>query len=276
MTMVATGLGTAALVGGGLSLLGGIFGGISSNSRAKKAAREKRRIEKEIKTIEENRQEIINPWASSENLSYLATDLSYLATSTVETVSNSFNNLGVATQASEFQAEQADISLANTLDTLRATGASAGGATALAQAALQSKIGISASLEAQEAQVQKLRAQGQQETDKFNAQAQMTDAQRIQSIQLNDAQRIQNVQLSEGKRIQETDATGAQFMFNTQENRTSARLDRLSGQSTNYANQEMAARQDQTAAITGAISSVGEIAGSYMSNQVALEEIKKR
>ena len=34
------------------------------------------------------------------------------------------------------QAEEADIALANTLDTLRATGASAGGATALAQAAL--------------------------------------------------------------------------------------------------------------------------------------------
>ena len=81
-------------------------------------------------------------------------------------------------------------------------------------------MGISASLEAQEAQVQKLRAQGQQETDKFNAQAQMSDAQRIQSIQLNDAQRIQNVQLSEGKRMQETDAVAEQFMFNTQENRT--------------------------------------------------------
>ena len=62
----------------------------------------------------------------------------------------------------------------------------------------------------------------------------------------------------------------------TQENRTNAKLDRLSGQSTNYANQEMSARQDQTTAITGAISSVGEIAGSYMSNQVKLEEIKKR
>ena len=45
------------------------------------------------------------------------------------------------------QVEEADIALANTLDTLRATGASAGGATALAQAALQSKKGVAASIE---------------------------------------------------------------------------------------------------------------------------------
>ena len=59
------------------------------------------------------------------------------------------------------QAEEADIALANTLDMLRSTGASAGGATALAQAALQSKRGVSANIEQQEAQNQKLRAQGE-------------------------------------------------------------------------------------------------------------------
>ena len=74
-------------------------------------------------------------------------------------LSNPMANLGVATQAAEMQVEQADISLANTLDTIRATGASAGGATALAQAALQSKKGVSASIEQQEAQNEKLRAQ---------------------------------------------------------------------------------------------------------------------
>ena len=76
-------------------------------------------------------------------------------------VSNPYANLGVATQAAEMQIEEADIALANTLDTLRATGASAGGATALAQAALQSKKGVSASIEQQEAQNEKLRAQGE-------------------------------------------------------------------------------------------------------------------
>jgi hypothetical protein len=248
MTMIA-----AAVVGGAVSILGGAFGAISGNQRAKAAAREKRRANREIAKLEAGRQDIINPWATTSNLSYLAT-------STVENITNSYNNLGVATQASEFQAEQADISLANTLDTLRSTGASAGGATALAQAALQSKKGVSASLEAQEAQTQKLRAQGQMESDRFNAQAKMSDAQRIQSLQI-----------AEGQRVQANEASGAQFMFNTRENRTNARLDRLSGQSTNYANQEMAARQDQTAAVTGAISAVGDIAGSYMAGSAEVQ-----
>jgi len=82
-------------------------------------------------------------------------------------VSNPYANLGVATQAAEMQAEEADIALANTLDTIRASGAGAGGATALAQAALKSKQGVSASIEQQEAQNQKLRAEG--ETQKQQA-----------------------------------------------------------------------------------------------------------
>jgi len=65
-------------------------------------------------------------------------------------MSNPMANLSVATQAAEMQIEEADISLANTLDTIRATGGGAGGATALAQAALQSKKGVTASIESQE------------------------------------------------------------------------------------------------------------------------------
>ena len=78
-------------------------------------------------------------------------------------VSNPYANLGVATQAAEMQAEEADISLANTLQTVEATGMGSGGATALAQAALKSKQGVSASIEKQEGQNQKLRAQGEQQ-----------------------------------------------------------------------------------------------------------------
>ena len=79
----------------------------------------------------------------------------------LQKIGNPYANLGVAAKASEFQAEQADISLANTLDTIRATGGGAGGATALAQAALTSKQGISADLQRQEASNQKLYAQGE-------------------------------------------------------------------------------------------------------------------
>ena len=75
-------------------------------------------------------------------------------------MTNEFANLGVATQAAEFQAEESDIALANTLDAMQASGAGAGGATALAQAALKSKRGISASIQQQEAANQKAAAQG--------------------------------------------------------------------------------------------------------------------
>jgi flagellar motor protein MotB len=105
-----------------------------ANKKAKEAEKRQFENEKILASLEASRQEIINP----------------------------YENLAVATQAAEFEAEQADIALANTLDTLRATGAGAGGATALAQAALQSKQGISASIEKQEVQNQALKAQGEQ------------------------------------------------------------------------------------------------------------------
>ena len=79
----------------------------------------------------------------------------------LQKIGNPYANLGVAAKASEFQAEQTDISLANTLDTIRATGGGSGGATALAQAALQSKQGISANIQQQEATNQKMYARGE-------------------------------------------------------------------------------------------------------------------
>ena len=57
--------------------------------------------------------------------------------------------------------EETDKALANTLDTLRAQGSSAGGATALAQAALRSKAGIAADIEKQEVGNERLKAQGE-------------------------------------------------------------------------------------------------------------------
>lgn len=78
-------------------------------------------------------------------------------------VVNPYANLGVATQAAEMQIEQSDIALANTLDAVRASGFGAGGATALAQAATRSKQGVSATIEQQESQNEKLRAEGEQQ-----------------------------------------------------------------------------------------------------------------
>lgn len=96
-------------------------------------------------------------------------------------MTNPYENLQVATRAAEMANEQTDISLASTLDTLRATGSGAGGATALAREAASSKLQIAAGIEQQEAQNTKLRAQGEQ-------QRQMAVAQGEQSRQMATAQ----------------------------------------------------------------------------------------
>ena len=144
-------------------------------------------------------QEIINPYEG-------VTDLSGM-------VSNPFANLQVATGAAEFQAEQADISLANTLDTLRATGAGAGGATALAQAAVQSKRGISNTIQQQEAQNAQLRAQGEQAAQ---------------------AQRI-----AQKQRVEQADILGKTFQFQAQESRDIAKLSRNAAMVQQYGQQRM-------------------------------------
>ena len=123
-----------------------------------------------IESLLENRQAITNPYKDIEN---------------------PYKNLPVATQAARFQAENADIALANTLDTLRATGAAAGGATALAQAALQSQQGISASLEKQEAQNARLRAQGQLQVDMAKAKGEGFRMRLQEARDVRDVNRIQ-------------------------------------------------------------------------------------
>ena len=77
-------------------------------------------------------------------------------------VRNPYANLAVATEAAEFQAQQVDQSLANTLDAMQAGGFGAGGATALAREAAKSKQGISADIQKQEATNQQLFGRGEQ------------------------------------------------------------------------------------------------------------------
>ena len=118
--------------------------GAWSLHQANKAKNDLKKLNGDLANLESNRQPVINPYAN---------------------VSNPYANLGVATKAAEFQAEQIDVSLANTLDVVRQTGA--GGATALAQAALKGKQGISADIQKQEAANQKLRAQGELQVQKL-------------------------------------------------------------------------------------------------------------
>ena len=238
--------GVTAIVAGAVGAVASVGGGLVQANQAKQAAKgarnAARRKELEIQALEANRQSIPNPYANFRDLSGIATDLS-------GQISNPYANLGVATKAAEFQAEQTDMALANTLDTLRATGASAGGATALAQAALQSKQGVSASIEQQEANNEKLRAQGQAE---------------MQATKLAEAQRLQNIQLSEAQRMQIAESEGIKFKYGEQEARDIAKLNRLSGQQAQAQANQVAAQQAQGAALGGAISAVGSIAGGFI------------
>ena len=228
---------TALAVGAAASLAGGAISGGAAGRAARRARGDKKRAEAELESIKNSRQQITNPYASTENLSGLATDLS-------SQLSNPFENLSVATKAAEIQIEQADISLANTLDTLRATGASAGGATALAQAALQSKQGVAASIEQQEAQNEKLKAQGEQN---------------LMNAKMAEQQRLQSIAISEGQRVQATEAAGKQFMFQAQESRTEADLDRAAGQISQAQAAEASANQAKASAWGSAIGGVGSI-----------------
>ena len=129
-----------------------------------------------------------------------AQDFSGLASDTSILASNAYANLQVATQAADLQAQQSDQALANTLSTIRATGAGAGGATAIAQAALQSKLNISATIEQQEARNVQSRAQGQQQVEQIR----MSESKRLQDIAFSERIRIEGLRQSEGLRIDDT------------------------------------------------------------------------
>jgi len=230
----------AAAVGAGESLIGGAVGAHQAGQAAKGARNDARRAKAEMDAIKAARQIITNPYATTVNVSGLAKDLSGM-------INNPYANLGVATQAAEMEFEQADLALANTLDTLRATGASAGGATALAQAALQSKKGIAASIEQQEAANEKLRAQGEMERNQ---------------MKMAEQQRLQSLQISEAQRVQAADAAGKQFMMGMIEDRTNADLGQSAGQYAQAQQNQAAAQAAQGAAWGQAFSAVGSIAGA--------------
>jgi len=122
----------AIAFGVGGSLLGDAVSANQANKAAGRASRNAATAAAEVAAIKRNRVPITNPYASTRDLSGLAEDLSGM-------ISNPFSKLGVATQAAEIQMEQSNLALSNALETLATTGASAGGATALAQAALASK-----------------------------------------------------------------------------------------------------------------------------------------
>jgi len=138
----------AILIGAGLAAAGSATTAILAGTNAKRAKEQADKYGQQLADLEANRQELTPEGVGLVDLS--------------GTITNPYANLQVATGAAEFQATQSDIALANTLDLLRATGAGAGGATALAREAAASKQQIAASIEAQEAANTRLRAEGEQ------------------------------------------------------------------------------------------------------------------
>jgi len=196
--------------------------GLIANGKANSMNTQISNLSDDITRLANNRQEI-------PNLADNITDLS-------GTLSNPFANLSVATKAAEIQMEQTDLALANTLDTLRATGASAGGATALAQEAARSKQGIAANIEAQEAQNEKARAQGEAT--------------------------LQQQIMAEKIRVQQGNIEADKFTFAAQEQREMQELDRAQALYDNAVAQQMEYKKAATAAFTGIGSSVVGMGGT--------------
>ena len=195
--------------------------GLFRNEAARRAERKAAQAASNLEGLLANRQAIIDPYSG-------VTDLSSM-------ISNPFANLQVATQAAEMRARETDISLAQTLDTLRATGAGAGGATTLAQAAARSKQEVAASIEQQEAQNARLRAQGEMQ--------------------------VQGMRLSEKQRMQEADILGQTFQFQAQEQRDVADISRQSALQQQYEQQFQQAKANQAKLLGSVFGAVGQIAG---------------
>lgn len=246
----------AGVVAIGAAIAGTVASTVIGANAAKKAERrartDKNRLIDELEELENSRQEVINPYETVESLESMVVDNGGM-------LSNPFKNMGVATKAAEFQAEEADIALANTLDLLASTGASAGGATALAQAALQSKRGISASLESQEAKNSELIARGEEN---------------LQKQQMTEAKRVQEAKMSEAQRIQQAEVMGTEFVYGETERREEQQLNRKQAQITGSAQAEVAARESKAQAIGSGIGAIGGIASAAISDRRLKKNIK--
>lgn len=214
-------------ISAGVSIIGGIIGGGKARRAKRRAAKNLKRMNAKMANLEANRQEIINPYEDITSLSGM--------------MSNPMANLSVATQATEMQIEQTDQALANTLDTLRQTGGGAGSATALAQAALQSKKNVAADIEAQEKSNEDKRAVGEE--------------------------KLQQAQIAEAERMQDVEAMGKKFVYSETESREMQQLNRLQNQINTQQGIKAQASADQTSALTGAISGVAGAASSFYNSK---------
>ena len=231
----------AVAVGVGKAVGGAVQAG-KAHKEMRRARGRKQEAKFQMQAAMANRAEITNPFAGVTDLSGLASDLS-------SQISNPYNQLTVSTAAAEMQAEEADIALANTLDTLEQTGASAGGATALAMAALKSKKEVAADIGKQEAANSKLRAQGE---------AQMQQ-QKVAALQ-----KYQDTLIQQGTRVQDAEISGEIYQFQAAENRTNADINMYSQMYSGFATQQSQSSLASAAGTGAMISGIGSIAGGLL------------
>lgn len=212
------GASTATASAGMLTGVGmGAYTAYQANEQQKEFAAKKQQQETLMEQLEANRQTIYNPMAG---------------------LTNEAEKVGVATQAAKIEAEEADMALANTLDTIMATGGGASGATALAQAALKSKQGISVDIQKQE----------------------LKNAKNSASTQM---------------KINEQKAQGAKWAFEEQETRDMQKLDRTQNKIDKFEAQEYAAEAQKMAAFgniaSSFVSGVGNIAAGSQTDSINRE-----
>ena len=222
-------MGLVTGIAAGVSLIAGVTTNAIAAKRAKDEAADQQLIkdtqQAALDSLIEDRPEFENPYDNVSNQ--------------FENLSNPYANLTVATEAFKMQAEQADQALANSLDVMMETGQAAGGATALAQAALQSKRGIAASINAQEVQNKAMAAEGEAS---------------IQTQVAQGAQRLDEMR-AQGDILKQQDAINFHEM----------QMDRTAGLLDNAAQNEMDAKSARSAAIAGIGNSIASSAGIAVS-----------
>lgn len=221
-------------------IIGGFFGAANADDEMEALGNQREMYNYRMEKAILDRQDIINPYAGVTDLSGLVRDLS-------SQITNPFNNLQVSTAAAEMQAQEADVAFANTLDTMEAIGAGAGGATALAQAALKSKKGVAASIEKQEVANAELRAKGEQQMQKDQ----------VKAMETYDEARVKLK-----SREENAEAQGEIFQFNQQETRTNADINRYTAMYLGFQQAENEARTAKAEAETSMWEGVGGLFGS--------------
>ena len=232
----------AGIVAGVGTAVGGAVKAGKAHKEMRRARGRKQEAKYNMQAAIANRAEITNPYAGVTDLSGLASDLS-------SQISNPFNQLTVSTAAAEMQAEEADIALANTLDTLEQTGASAGGATALAMAALKSKKEVAADIGKQEAENSRMRAQGEAA---------------MQQQKVAATQKYQDILIQQGTRVQDSEIAGEIYQFQAEENRTNADINMYSQMYSGFANQQSQSSLASAAGTSNMVSGIGSIAGGLL------------